>query len=125
MNKPPNGNGKPSVPAVSLPTHRLDAMRVSMEYQQTREQLLDETYRDLAEARVQIRELETELEAMKRERVMLESRATTCLLERDRAKDDQVRLSTIINAAQRLFQDEGVPTLAEQAQMRAAAPAGE
>ena len=113
-----NGTGKPAVPAVTLPTFRMDMMRASNEYHQQREHILEETTRELDEARIVIRELETEIEGLKRERVMLESRATSCLLQRDEAKDHQVRLATIINAAQRLFVDAGVPTLAEQAQMR-------
>jgi hypothetical protein len=58
---------------------------------------------------------------MRRERVMLESRATTCLLQRDQAKDAQVSLATIINSIQRLIGDLGVPTLDEQAKLRALA----
>jgi hypothetical protein len=119
MNQPTNnGTGKPAVPAVTLPTFRMDMMRASNEYHQQREHILEETTRELDEARIVIRELETEIEGLKRERVMLESRATSCLLQRDEAKDHQVRLATIINAAQRLFLDAGVPTLTEQEQIR-------
>jgi hypothetical protein len=96
----------------------MDMMRASNEYHQQREHILEETTRELDEARIVIRELETEIEGLKRERVMLESRATSCLLQRDEAKDHQVRLATIINAAQRLFLDAGVPTLTEQEQIR-------
>jgi len=113
-----NGTGKPAVPAVTLPAYRMDMVRASNEYHQQRETILEETTRDLDEARIVIRELETEIEGLKRERVMLESRATSCLLQRDEAKDHQVRLATIINAAQRLFLDAGVPTLTEQEQIR-------
>jgi len=113
-----NGTGKPAVPAVTLPAYRMDMVRASNEYHQQRETILEETARDLDEARIVIRELETEIEGLKRERVMLESRATSCLLQRDEAKDHQVRLATIINAAQRLFLDAGVPTLTEQEQIR-------
>jgi len=120
MNQPTNnGTGKPAaVPAVRLPAYRMDMMRASNEYHQQREQLLEDATRELDEARIVIRELETEIEGLKRERVMLESRATSCLLQRDEAKDHQVRLATIINAAQRLFLDAGVPTLTEQEQIR-------
>jgi hypothetical protein len=119
MNQPTNnGTGKPAVPAVTLPTFRMDMMRASNEYHQQREHILEETTRELDEARIVIRELETEIEGLKPERVMLESRATSCLLQRDEAKDHQVRLATIINAAQRLFLDAGVPTLTEQEQIR-------
>jgi chromosome segregation ATPase len=115
MNQPPNGNGNKSV---ALPPTRVKAAELFIQNFQQREDELDRVKDALANAEVTIRELEAELEAMKRERVMLESRATSCLLQRDQAKDHQVRLSTIINAAQRLFLDAGVPTLAEQAQLQ-------
>jgi chromosome segregation ATPase len=120
MNQPTNnGTGKPAaVPAVTLPTFRMDMMRASNEYHQQREHILEETTRELDEARIVIRELETEIEALKRERVMLESRATSCLLQRDQAKDSQVELCTVINSIQRLITGMGIPTLAEQAQIR-------
>ena len=88
---------------------------------QAREHELENVKADLAEARITIRELEAELEAMKRERVMLESRATSCLLQRDQAKDSQVELATVINSIQRLITGMGVPTLADQARMHAEA----
>ncbi len=115
MNQPPNGNGNRSV---ALPPSRVKAAELFIANFQQREDELENVKVELADARIVIRELEAELEAMKRERVMLESRATSCLLQRDEAKDHQVRLATIINAAQRLFLDAGVPTLTEQEQIR-------
>ena len=117
---PTNGNGKPG-----LPTTRAKAAELFIENFQAREHELENVKADLTEARITIRELETEVEGLKRERVMLESRATSCLLQRDEAKDHQVRLATIINAAQRLFLDAGVPTLQEQAAAQAQAEEGE
>jgi hypothetical protein len=114
-----NGNGKKT--SQTLPDTRIKAAELFIENFQRREDELDRVKEELATAQVQIREQEAELEAMRRERVMLESRATTCLLQRDQAKDAQVSLATIINSIQRLIGDLGVPTLDEQAKLRALA----
>jgi hypothetical protein len=119
MNNITTNGTKPPTPTPNLPSFRTQAMNAFIESQQTREHELDTAYRDLADARVLIRSLETELDAMKRERVMLESRATTCLLERDLAKDQQVSLATILNSIQHLLAQAGVPTLAAQAEVQA------
>jgi septal ring factor EnvC (AmiA/AmiB activator) len=124
MNNLPSTNGNGKKTAQTLPDTRIQAAELFISNFQAREHELENVKADLAEARITIRELEAELEAMKRERVMLESRATSCLLQRDEAKDHQVRLATIINAAQRLFLDAGVPTLADQAEAKAQAEEG-
>jgi hypothetical protein len=77
MNNITTNGTKPPTPTPNLPSFRTQAMNAFIESQQTREHELDTAYRDLADARVLIRSLETELDVMKRERVMLESRATT------------------------------------------------
>ena len=118
MNNLPTTNGNGKKTAQTLPDTRMQAAELFITNFQAREHELENVKADLTEARITIRELETEVEGLKRERVMLESRATSCLLQRDEAKDHQVRLATIINAAQRLFLDAGVPTLAEQAAAR-------
>ena len=121
MNNLPSTNGNGKKTAQTLPDTRMQAAELFITNFQAREHELENVKADLAEARITIRELEAELEAMKRERVMLESRATSCLLQRDEAKDSQVELCTVINSIQRLITGMGIPTLADQARMHAEA----
>ena len=114
--QPPNGNGNR---AVALPPTRVKAAELFIQNFQAREDELERAKEALANAEVTIREHEAEIEALKRERLILESRATTCLLERDRAKDDQVSLATILNSIQHLLRQSGVPDLTEQAHRKA------
>ena len=119
MNNLPTTNGTNGKPG--LPPTRVKAAEVFIANFQAREDELDRVKEALANAEVTIREQDAEIEALKRERLLLESRATSCLLERDRAKDAQVSLATIINSIQHLIAQAGVPTLAAQAAVQAEA----
>jgi exonuclease VII small subunit len=117
MNNITTNGTKPPTP--NLPSFRTQAMNAFIESQQTREHELDTAYRDLADARVLIRSLETELEGVRSNLTQVESRMTTAIAERDLAKDQQVSLATILNSIQHLLAQAGVPTLAAQAAVQA------
>jgi exonuclease VII small subunit len=119
MNNITTNGTKPPTPTPNLPSFRTQAMNAFIESQQTREHELDTAYRDLADARVLIRSLETELEGVRSNLTQVESRMTTAIAERDLAKDQQVSLATILNSIQHLLVQAGVPTLAAQAAVQA------
>jgi len=88
----------PPAPMLPLPTFRLDAMRVSMEHQQMREHELDTAYRELANAKVIIRQVEAENETLRSHIATLESRTASCVLERDQAVAERVARETSLVA---------------------------
>jgi phage shock protein A len=108
-----NGNGKKT--SQTLPDTRIKAAELFIENFQRREDELDRTKEALDHAHVRLRELETEVEGLKRERVMLESRATSCMLERDQAVADRAVRETILASIQVLLVQAGVPRIVQLA----------
>jgi regulator of replication initiation timing len=85
-------------PAPMLPTFRTEAMRAFIESQQTREHELDTTYRELADAKVIIRQVEAENETLRSHIATLESRTASYVLERDQAVAERVARETSLVA---------------------------
>jgi hypothetical protein len=108
-----NGNGKKT--SQTLPDTRIKAAELFIENFQRREDELDRTKEALDHAHVRLRELETEVEGLKRERLLLESRATSCMLERDQAVADRAVRETILASIQVLLVQAGVPRIVQLA----------
>jgi hypothetical protein len=98
-----------------LPDTRIKAAELFIENFQRREDELDRTKESLDHAHVRLRELETEVEGLKRERLLLESRATSCMLERDQAVADRAVRETILASIQVLLVQAGVPRIVQLA----------
>jgi hypothetical protein len=111
MNNLPSTNGNGKKTSQTLPDTRIKAAELFIENFQRREDELDRTKEALDHAHVRLRELETEVEGLKRERLLLESRATSCMLERDQAVADRAVRETILASIQVLLVQAGVPQI--------------
>jgi hypothetical protein len=111
MNNLPTTNGNGKKASQTLPDTRIKAAELFIENFQRREDELDRTKEALDHAHVRLRELETEVEGLKRERLLLESRATSCMLERDQAVADRAVRETILASIQVLLVQAGVPQI--------------
>jgi hypothetical protein len=115
MNNLPSTNGNGKKTSQTLPDTRIKAAELFIENFQRREDELDRTKEALDHAHVRLRELETEVEGLKRERLLLESRATSCMLERDQAVADRAVRETILASIQVLLVQAGVPRIVQLA----------
>jgi hypothetical protein len=121
MNNLPSTNGNGKKTSQTLPDTRIKAAELFIENFQRREDELDRTKEALDHAHVRLRELETEVEGLKRERLLLESRATSCMLERDQAVADRAVRETILASIQVLLVQAGVPRIVQLADDEGAA----
>jgi phage shock protein A len=108
-----NGNGKKA--AQPLPDSRIQAAELFISNFQQREHELETTKYALAAAKVQIQELETEVEGLRSHIASLESRAQSCVLERDQAVAERVVRETILASIQVLLVQAGVPRIVQLA----------
>ena len=113
MNNLPTTNGTNGKPG--LPPTRVKAAEVFIANFQAREDELDRVKEALANAEVTIREQDAEIEALKRERLLLESRATSCQMERDHAVAERAVRETILASIQVLLVQAGVPRIVQLA----------
>jgi predicted nucleic acid-binding Zn-ribbon protein len=103
-NQPSNGAGKQEL--TTLPEHRRSAWETQMLDYQHREHERETLRRELDDARVEIRALQTEIELYKSSIAQIESRVASCVLERDRAVMSMAKRETVLLSVFSLLEEE-------------------
>jgi alkylhydroperoxidase/carboxymuconolactone decarboxylase family protein YurZ len=109
-----NGNGERH--AETLPDHLQKQAESFFSNYLAREHELDVTKRELAAAHVRIREQGADLDGLRSQLAILESRVVTCVAERDQAVADRAVRETILASIQVLLVQAGVPRIVQLAE---------
>jgi uncharacterized protein YhaN len=115
MNNITTTNGSRHGEITPLPEHLQKQAESFFSNYLAREHELDIAKRELAAAHVRITQQGAEIDGLRSQLVTMESRATTCVLERDQAVADRVVRETILTSIQALLVQAGVPPIGQQA----------
>jgi predicted RNase H-like nuclease (RuvC/YqgF family) len=108
-----NGKQQRRTDIPPLPEHRRKEAESFFANYVAREDELAHTKDDLEAAHIRISQLETINEELRSRIAMLESRAASCVAERDEAVAFRTQRETVLTSIQHLLQQAGVPPIVE------------